>query len=167
MLIRRETPGDFEAITEVTVAAFNTLPISRHTEQFIIRELRTAGAMTLSLVAEEEGRVLGHVAFSPVTFSDGSPDWYGVGPVSVLPERQGRGIGSALMEEGMSLLKRELGARGCCLVGEPGYYRRFGYRNYPEMVHEGIPQEFFLALPFAGTVPHGTVEFHRAFLAES
>ena len=101
------------------------------------------------------------------TFWDGSPDWYGVGPVSVLPERQGRGIGSALMEEGMSLLKRELGARGCCPVGELGYYRRFGYRNYPEMVHEGIPQEFFLALPFAGTVPRGTVEFHRAFLAES
>ena len=166
MRIRPERAEDAEAIGEVTIAAFNTLPISRHTEQFIIRDLRADGALTLSLVAEIEGRIVGHIAFSPLTFSDGSAGWYGLGPVSVLPELHGKGIGSALIHQGLSGI-RGLGAKGCALVGEPGYYGRFGFRNYPQMVHEGIPQEVFLALPFANEVPRGAVQFHEAFLAES
>ena len=166
MHIRDEKPEDFDAISEVTVAAFETLPISQHTEQFIIKALRAAGALTLSLVAETDGRIVGHIAFSPVTFSDGSADWYGLGPVSVTPELHGKGIGTALISEGLSRL-RALGAQGCALVGEPGYYRRFGFRNCPEMIHEGIPQEFFLALPFTEKIPQGVVEFHEGFGASS
>ena len=60
-------------IAEVTVAAFKTLAISNHTEQFIIAALRAARALTVSLVAEVDGRVVGHIAFSPVRISDGSP----------------------------------------------------------------------------------------------
>jgi len=97
VLIRRETSADVCAIAEVTVAAFRTLAISNHTEQFIIAALRAAKALTVSLVAEVEGRVVGHIAFSPLTISDGSPNWYGLGPVSVLPEYQRRGIGRALI----------------------------------------------------------------------
>ncbi|NLH48983.1 MAG: N-acetyltransferase [Myxococcales bacterium] len=63
------------------------------------------GALTISLVAEEEGKVVGHVAFSPVTIADGSESWYALGPVSVLPELQNRGIGSALIRQGLSLNK--------------------------------------------------------------
>ena len=96
IVIRNETQDDVRAITEVTVAAFNTLEISDHTEQFIIEALRAAEALTVSLVAVMDGRVTGHVAFSPVTMSDGTPDWYGLGPVSVLPEHQRKGIGTAL-----------------------------------------------------------------------
>ncbi|MDP7119432.1 MAG: hypothetical protein QF395_03845, partial [Arenicellales bacterium] len=70
----------------VTAAAFNTLEISKHTEQFIIEALRASQALTVSLVAEMDGRVIGHMAFSPVTISDDIQDWYGLGPVSVLPE---------------------------------------------------------------------------------
>jgi putative acetyltransferase len=92
MIIRKETASDIEAITQVTIAAFRTLPISNHTEQFIIKALRAAGALTLSLVAEIEGRVVGHVAFSPVIMPDATKDWYGLGPVSVLPENQKQGI---------------------------------------------------------------------------
>lgn len=102
ILIRSETAADIDAITEVTVAAFQTLEISNRTEQFIVAALRAAGALTLSLVAELDGRVVGHVAFSPVTILDGTPDWYGLGPVSVLPACQRQGIGKALIREGLS-----------------------------------------------------------------
>ena len=71
MIVRKETTSDIEAITQVTISAFKTLPISNHTEQFIIKALRAAGVLTLSLVAEIDERVVGHIAFSPVTISDG------------------------------------------------------------------------------------------------
>ena len=164
MIIRKETPEDIEVITEVTIAAFKTLPVSRHTEQFIIHALRAAGALTLSLVAEIEEQVVGHIAFSPVGVSDGTQDWYGLGPVSVMPEYQKIGIGQSLIQEGLSLL-REMGGRGCVLVGDPNYYNRFGFRNYSDLIHEGLPQEVFLALPFTDKIPRGVVVFHEAFLA--
>jgi len=166
MIIRKETTSDIEAITQITIAAFRTLPISNHTEQFIIKALRAAGALTVSLVAEIEERVVGHVAFSPVTMSDGTKDWYGLGPVSVLPKFQKQGIGKSLINKGLSLLK-QLGGQGCTLVGEPKYYQRFGFRNYSELIYEGIPQEVFLALPFYDKVPKGAVVFHEGFLANN
>lgn len=163
--IRDEAPGDIGAIAEVTAAAFKTLAISHHTEHFIVEALRAARALAVSLVAERDGRVLGHVAFSPVTLSDGTPGWYGLGPVSVLPEHQRKGIGTALIEAGLSRLKA-LGARGCCLVGHPAYYRRFGFENVAELGHEGVPPEVFFAQSFIGPVPRGTVTFHDAFKAD-
>lgn len=162
--IRSETDADVGAITEVTVAAFNTLVISDHTEQFIVTALRAAKALTISLVAELDGRVIGHIAFSPVAISDGTRDWYGLGPVSVLPEYQRQGIGKALIQEGLSRLKG-MGARGCCLVGHPEYYKKFGFNNVPGLVVEEVPQEVFFALSFDGHVPQGTVTFHDAFKA--
>ncbi|MCB0023597.1 MAG: N-acetyltransferase, partial [Caldilinea sp.] len=124
----------------VTVDAFETLAISNHTEQFIVEALRAAGALTVSLVAEVDGRVVGHIAFSPVTMSDGTVGWYGLGPVSVLPAYQGMGIGGALIVEGLARL-RKLGARGCCLVGHPGYYGRFGFEHVDGLAYEGVPPE--------------------------
>ena len=165
VLIRSETSADVSAIAEVTVAAFRTLAISNHTEQFIIAALRAAMALTISLVAEVDGRVIGHIAFSPVTISDGTVNWYGLGPVSVLPECQRKGIGSALIQEGISRLK-VLGAQGCCLVGHPQYYKRFGFQNIPGLVCEGVPQEVFFALSFDGHIPQGIVEFHAGFRAD-
>jgi putative acetyltransferase len=165
VLIRRETDADVSAITEVTVAAFKTLAISNHTEQFIITALRAAKALTVSLVAEVDGRVVGHIAFSPVTISDGSPNWYGLGPVSVLPEYQRQGIGKALIQKGLSRLK-DMNAQGCCLVGHPDYYRKFGFKNMPELDLEGVPPEVFFALSLDGHTPHGTVTFHDGFKAD-
>jgi putative acetyltransferase len=165
VLIRSETSADVSVIAEVTVAAFKTLAISNHTEQFIIAALRAAKALTVSLVAEVDGRVVGHIAFSPVTISDGSPNWYGLGPVSVLPEWQRRGIGRALIQEGISRLK-DLGARGCCLVGHPEYYRRFGFQNIRGLIHEGVPEEVFFTLSLDGHIPQGFVEFHAGFKAD-
>ncbi|MDO8933753.1 MAG: N-acetyltransferase [Rhodocyclaceae bacterium] len=165
VVIRNETDADVAAIGDVTAAAFRTLAISRHTEQFIVAALRAAGSLTVSLVAEIDGRVVGHVAFSPVTLSDGTRDWYGLGPVSVLPEHQRQGIGKALIEAGLSRLKG-LNARGVCLVGHPDYYRKFGFGNVPGLVLEGVPPEVFFALSFAGNMPQGTVAFHEAFMAD-
>lgn len=164
MIIRKETDADSEEISQVTIAAFKTLPISNHTEQFIINALRAAGVLTASLVAEIDSRIVGHIAFSPVTISDGTIGWYGLGPISVLPEYHKQGIGKSLMNNGLSILK-ELKAKGCALVGDPNYYNRFGFRNYPELIHEGIPQEFFLALPLSDETPQGIVMFHEAFKA--
>jgi putative acetyltransferase len=163
--IRGETTDDIAAITAVTVAAFATLEISRQTEQFIVEALRTARALTVSLVAEIGGRVVGHIAFSPVTISDGTPGWYGLGPVSVQPEHQRQGIGKALIHEGLSRLKA-MQARGCCLVGHPEYYRKLGFNNPPDLIVEGVPPEVFLALSFDGGTPRGAVAFHEAFRAE-
>ena len=75
IIFRNETDADVSIITDVTVAAFKPLEISNHTEQFIIEALRTAKALMLSLVAETDGRVVGHIAFSPVTISDGTKHW--------------------------------------------------------------------------------------------
>ena len=163
--IRSETDADIDAITTVTVAAFKTLEVSNQTEHFIIQALRAAKALTISLVAESNYRVVGHIAFSPVTISDGTRNWYGLGPVSVLPEYQRQGIGKALIQEGLSRLK-DLNAQGCCLVGHPDYYRKFGFKNMPGLVHEGVPQEVFFALSFDGHTPQGTVTFHDGFKAD-
>jgi putative acetyltransferase len=165
IVIRSEVAADVGAITEVTVAAFKTLEISNHTEQFIIAALRAVKALTVSLVAEMDGRVVGHIAFSPVTISDGTPNWYGLGPVSVLPTYQRKGIGKALIREGLSRLK-EMKAQGCCLVGHPDYYGRFGFKHPAGLGHEGVPQEAFFALSFGGHTPQGTVAFHEAFTAD-
>lgn len=160
--IRPESTSDHAAISAITEAAFRTLEISSHTEHFIVDALRAAGALTISLVAEQGGRVVGHIAFSPIAIADGTTGWYGLGPVSVLPELQRQGIGKALIKEGLALL-RKLGAKGCCLVGHPEYYRQFGFANTADLSHEGVPPEVFFALSFDGSAPRGMVTFHEAF----
>lgn len=165
MVIRDETDADIAAIAEVTIAAFKSMELSSETEHYIIEALRAAKVLAVSLVAELNDRVVGHIAFSPVTIADGSRNWYGLGPVSVLPDYQRKGIGKALIWEGLSRLKA-LDAQGCCLVGHPGYYERFGFRNVPGLVYEGVPPEVFFALSFAGHVPSGHVTFHDGFKAD-
>jgi len=163
-IIRNESDADITAITDVTVAAFKSFEISNHTEQFIIEALRAGNALSISLVAEMDGHVIGHIAFSPLTISDATQNWYGLGPVSVLPEFQRQGVGKALIKAGLSRLK-DMNAAGCCLVGHPDYYRKFGFKNVSELVCEGVPQEVFFTLSFDGHMPQGKVTFHEAFTA--
>ncbi|WP_342377168.1 N-acetyltransferase [Myxococcus stipitatus] len=164
--LRPEAPADGAAIEHVTVAAFKNAPHTDHTEQFIVNALRRAGAMTLSLVAEDGGTLVGHVAISPVSISSGAKGWYGLGPISVLPERQGQGIGAQLMNASMAALK-DLGAAGCVLLGDPAFYSRFGFQPQPGLVLPGVPPEYFQALRFHGDWPEGTVTYHDAFNATS
>jgi putative acetyltransferase len=163
--LRDETVADADAIHEVTAAAFKGVAVSRQTEPYIVAALRASGALAVSLVAEAEGRVVGHLAFSPVEISDGARGWYGLGPVSVRPDWQRRGVGKALVREGLARL-RALNARGCCLVGHPAYYPQFGFANVAGLGLDGVPPEVFFALAFDGRLPRGAVTFHPAFRAE-
>lgn len=163
MIIRPETPNDYEAITRVTLAAFGGKSYSAQTEHLIVVGLREAGALSLSLVAEADGNIVGHVAFSLVTINGEQQDWYGLGPISVQPELQKQGIGSRLIQEGLAQI-RAMGAKGCVLEGDPNYYNRFGFKSYPTLIYEGAPApQYFMAIPFYNEVPNGKVEYHPAF----
>ncbi len=166
MRIRPEAPGDEAAIGALTAAAFAGHPHSDGSEPQIIERLRHLGKLTLSLVAEDCGKIVGHVAFSPVTVSGGEGGWYGVGPISVEPDRQKSGIGSALMREGLARLEAQ-GASGVALVGDPAYYNRFGCTARPQLTTTGVPPEYFLVLPLHGAVPSGMVAFHPAFFGDA
>jgi putative acetyltransferase len=157
-----ETDADVSAIHALTKAAFLHALHTSHTEHFIVDALRRAGQLTVSLVAKVDGAVVGHVAISPVSISDGATGWYGLGPLSVAPEHQRRGIGSSLMRDALRVL-RERGASGCVLLGEPSYYRRFGFAVVPNLELPGAPREYFHALSFSGSYPRGVVSYHAAF----
>ncbi len=163
--IRFEQPNDVQRIHEVTTSAFLDAPHTDHTEQFIVRQLRDSNALSLSLVAEADNQILGHVAVSPVEISDGSNDWYGLGPISVLPAYQHKGIGSQLMNSAIQELKA-MGAKGCVLLGDPNYYQCFGFEAKKGLVLAYVPEEYFQALVFSGDVPQGEVRYHQAFLAK-
>jgi putative acetyltransferase len=162
MIIRDESEADHAAITALIDAAFRDRPYSDGSEAAIVSRLREAGALTLSLVAEEDGGIAGHIAFSPVTIGENQQSWHGLGPVAVSLARQKRGIGSRLINEGLARL-RVLDSRGCVLAGDPAYYSRFGFRNHPQLVYRGVPPEYFMALSFGGPIPAGNVQYHAAF----
>lgn len=163
--IRRETSADVAAIEAVTVAAFREAQHSSGTEQFIVNQLRKAGRLLVSLVAENSDNVVGHIAVSPVSISDGTEGWYGLGPVSVIPEYQRQGTGFLLMEAALAEL-RDREAAGCVVLGEPHYYGRFGFKAEPRLVLPDVPPEYFQAIVFGGTVPLGTVSYDAAFNAQ-
>jgi putative acetyltransferase len=163
--IRNETPADVTAIDAVTKAAFLLAAHASRTEHFIVQALRAAGALEISLVAEMDGTVVGHVAASPVSISDGSRGWFGVGPVSVLPQFQRRGIGTLLVREALRGL-RDGGTAGCVLLGDPAYYGRFGFRVEPGLILPDVPSEYFQALSWQSPLPRGTVSYHEAFYVQ-
>lgn len=162
MQIRPEQPADSDAIRALTTEAFATAPHSSGTEAAIVDALRAAAALTLSLVAVEGNKIVGHVAFSPVTIDGAERGWLGLGPVSVKPGRQRGGIGSGLIREGLRRL-REMGAGGCVLLGDPAYYGRFSFAADPALVLEGVPPEYFMRVSFGAELPAGTVRYHTAF----
>jgi putative acetyltransferase len=160
--IRRELACDASTIAALIAAAFLDAAHASHTEQLIVDALRDAGQLSLSLVAEDSGAIVGHVAVSPVAISDGTDGWYGLGPLSVTPARQGLGIGSLLVERALAQL-RAAGAAGCAVLGDPAYYRRFGFKPEPALVLRGVPPDYFQAIRFRGPVPSGVVTYHPAF----
>jgi putative acetyltransferase len=162
--IRSETAADVAVIEAVTASAFANAAHTSHTEQFIVDALRKAGMLTVSLVAEVEGTIVGHAAVSPVVISDGTSGWFGLGPISVVPEHQSRGVGALLMGEALRMLRNQ-GAAGCVVLGEPKYYGRFGFQSDPRLTLPGVPAEYFQALAFNSPRPHGVVSYHGAFEA--
>lgn len=164
MEIREETQADAEMIRDLTQAAFAGMEHASGSEADIPGALRAAGALSLSLVAVEGAEMLGHVAFSPVTIGAQGCGWYGLGPVSVRPDQQRRGIGAALIRAGLAQM-REAGARGCVVLGDPAYYQRFGFACDPMLRFEGVPPEYFMRLVLDETAPQvqGDVVYHPAF----
>ncbi|MDE2838729.1 MAG: N-acetyltransferase [Chloroflexota bacterium] len=121
--IREEREGDAPGIRNVEQRAFG-----EEDEAKIVDMLRASDSVVLSLVAVDGGEVVGHVLFSPVTVESSPEDarWAALGPIGVLPDRQGGGIGSRLVREGLDLC-RSRGWDGVVLLGDPGYYGRFGF----------------------------------------
>lgn len=164
-MIRTEQTGDITAIRRVVTTAFKPVPNSDGTEAAIVDMLRDTGAMTLSLVAIKGAEILGHVAFSAITIGGNDCAWFGLGPVAVLPDHQGTGIGSALVNAGLAMLKDQ-GAQGCVVLGNPAYYQRFGFCANPDLRFSGVPAQYFMALPFVDDAPGGEVIYHKAFYIE-
>jgi predicted N-acetyltransferase YhbS len=162
--IRPESAADAPAISAVTAAAFADAAHASHTEQHIVDALRAAGKLTVSLVAELDGTVVGHVALSPVSISGGASGWFGLGPISVLPQHQNRGVGSLLMRAALRVLC-ERRASGCVVLGDPHYYGRFGFKADPDLVLPGVPAQYFQALSFESARPKGLVAYDAAFSA--
>lgn len=160
--LRNERTGDESAIFELTRQAFLNAAHTCHTEQFIAGALRRHGHLALSMVALDGETAVGHIAFSPLNVATGEAGWYGVGPLAVLPAYQRQGIGSRLMQNGMSAL-RTAGARGCVLVGDPDFYSRLGFRCCPGLTLSGVPPQYLLGIAFVGALPSGEVVFSPAF----
>lgn len=157
-----ETPADIPHITAITEAAFLNEEHSSHTEQFIINALRKAGALSLSLVAEQQGEVVGHIAASPVQIAGSTGNWYGLAPLSIRPDKQQQCIGSMLVRELLLQLKA-LGAAGCVVLGDPNYYSRFGFKAQDGLYYPGVPAEYMQILAFDRQVVAGEVQYHPAF----
>lgn len=166
MLIRDERPDDASRIATIHAAAFKGHPAhapgAEPTEHLIVEHLRASGALALSLLAEADGEAVGHVALSPVRVGEEHSGWLLLGPVGVLPPMQGRGLGTGLMREALKR-SREAGARGIVLVGDPGFYTRFGFAAAPGLVYPGVPEQYVLALGFSGEAPRGKIAAHEAF----
>jgi putative acetyltransferase len=152
--IRPEGPEDAAQVRTVNERAFG-----QPAEADLVDTLRQAGAVSLSLVAEDDG-VVGHILFTPVVIEHTGRRVVGMGlaPMAVVPGRQRQGIGSALVRHGLDVLR----ARGCpfvIVVGHPEYYPRFGFerasRHGIESQWEGIPDAAFMVLILDGRVMEG------------
>ncbi|TCU29118.1 putative acetyltransferase [Rhizobium azibense] len=162
MRIRNETIADIPAIRALISTAFAAKDHSSQTEAAIVDALRRNRALSATLVAEDEGQIVGHIAFSPVMINRRDLGWYGLGPLAVTPERQGEGIGTRLVKDGLGAILK-LGAQGCVLLGDPGYYGRFGFKADARLRLADYPAEYFQALCFSGEMPSGMVTYDAAF----
>lgn len=162
LILRLEQPEDIDDIDKVIRLAFADTPYSDQQEHLIVDNLRRACALNLSLIALINNRIVGFAGTSPVEISDGSSAWYGLGPVAVLPEVQREGIGSMLVEEILHRLKLS-GAAGCVVLGDPDYYRRFGFSPDDSLSFADFDPELFQSIRFNDTLAHGEVSYHAAF----
>ena len=158
MEIRPEAQSDYDTIHALTKTAFAPMAFSDGTEADCIDKLRADGDLVISLVAIDGSKLVGHVAFSPVYIDEASSGWFALGPVSVWPEFQKTGIGSALINEGLAQLKQR-SVPGCVLIGDPKYYCRFGFIGDGRLSYRELPKEFVQWISFGDVRPRGALRF--------
>ncbi len=161
-VVRHENRSDIDAIYRLTQRAFAGKPYSGGDEQDLINALRDDGALTLSLVAEDCGVVVGYAAISPALAADGTNGWYALGPIAVDPARQRRGIGGDLINDSMNRLIA-LQARGCIVLGDTGYYPRHGFVPRPDLAPKDQPAQHYMIRSLNGETPQTVVAFHPTF----
>jgi putative acetyltransferase len=164
MHIRPEQPADIPAIRAVNLAAFET-----NTEANLVDALRRQAHPIVSLVADDNGLVVGHILFSLVELSDDRElPMMGLAPMAVLPARQGQGIGSALVREGMAQC-RQLGVGAVVVLGHAAYYPRFGFApasRFGLRCEYDVPDDVFMVLELTANLLRGRsglVRYHAAF----
>ena len=162
LTLRNEHADDIENIFNLTQLAFLNAAHTDHTEHLIVNALREANQLTISIVAELDQQIIGHVAISPVEISSGAQHWYGLGPISVAPEYQHQGVGKALIQHALQQLQ-QFNAAGCVVLGDPAYYSKFGFQPHDRLILEGVPADYFQALTFNQSIQQGTVKYHPAF----
>ena len=162
MYIRKETSADADAIGLLTQKAFAPVPYSNGSEGQIIDQLRSDGDLILSLVMDDEGRIVGHIAFSPIQIDGKQDKWYCLGPICVAPDKQKQGIGKALIGEGLREI-RALGSNGCILVGDPAYYGRLGFKSNGQLRYGELNPSLIQYRSFQGQVPKGVLTHATAF----
>ena len=164
MRVRVEKENDRDAVHTLNESAFGRL-----SEADLVDKLRAQAQPVVSLVAEDEGQVVGHIMLSPVSLS-GHPDLeiMGLAPMAVAPEHQRRGVGSMLVYAGLEQC-RQLGLAAVVVLGHPGYYPRFGFSPSSRFSIDcefDVPAEVFMAMelqPGALNGKPGRVEYHAAF----
>jgi putative acetyltransferase len=164
MIVRPELPQDPPGIRSVHLEAFESAA-----EANLVDELRAVARPLVSWVAEEDGQILGHILFSPVSLT-GHPELYllGLAPLAVLPPFQRRGVGTALVPAGLEAC-RDLGVGAIVVLGHPTYYPRFGFRpavGFGITCEYDSPPEAFMVLelqPGHLAAASGTIRYHDAF----
>jgi len=161
-VIRPERPSDEAAIREIHEAAFE-----QTLEADLVDGLREVVEPFLSLVAEIDGHIVGHILFTPVTIGGGAEpaEVLGLAPMAVAPDWQRRGIGSLLVRQGLGVCQA-MGYEAVVVLGHPSYYPRFGFRRASQFrirFAEPVPDEAFMALelvPGALEGVRGTARYH-------
>ena len=162
ILIRLKSPPDIPGVREILTTAFDG-----SAEADLVERLRENGRVVLSLVAEVADERVGHFMFTDVAI-DGHPQahWVGLAPLAVRPDRQGQGVGAALVRRGLEDLNL-FGHHGVVVLDEPKYYSRFGFQaanRFGLVCTYDAPPEAFMALALGGsTIPDGTVHYAKEF----
>ena len=165
MIIREEQSSDIAKIWEVNVEAFETKAEAR-----LVNSLRDSGCTFISLVADTESKVVGHILFTPVALTGNKSKLkiLGLAPMAVLSQYQNKGIGSELVKTGLERCK-SLGYDAVVVLGHPNYYPRFGFVpsiNYGIKSEYDVPDEVFMILELTpGSLKHqeGVIRYHEAF----
>jgi putative acetyltransferase len=160
--IREEQPGDEAAIHHMVRRAFIGHAYSDGDEQDVIDRLRADGDLLLSLVAEQDGAIIGQTTYSPALLQNGEEGWVVLGPVAVDPAHQGKGLGRKLIEAGEAVM-RTRGAKGITVLGDPELYVRFGFAQHTPMWLAGELGWAFQVKSLGAPIPATEQRYVRAF----